>query len=36
VDITVEKKFGGSSGDPKFFEVFETAAVWDEYAIAFA
>jgi hypothetical protein len=36
VDITVEKKFGGSSGDPRFLDVFETPAVWDEYASAFA
>jgi hypothetical protein len=36
VSITVEKKFGGSSGDPRFFQVFETPAVWNEYASAFA
>jgi hypothetical protein len=36
VSISVEKKFGGSSGDPRFFQVFETPAVWNEYATAFA
>lgn len=36
VDITVEKRFGGSSGDPKFGEVFETPQVWNTYASAFA
>lgn len=36
VEITVEKRFGGSSGDPRFFQVFETPAVWHEYASAFA
>jgi hypothetical protein len=36
VEISVEKKFGGSSGDPRFFEVFETSDVWNEYAAAFA
>lgn len=36
VEITVEKAFGGKSGDPKFGEVFDTAAVWNEYALAFA
>ena len=36
VEISVEKRFGGSSGDPRFFQVFETPAVWNEYAIAFA
>ena len=35
VEITVEKKFGGSSGDPRFVDVFDTPAVWDEYASAF-
>lgn len=36
VEITVEKAFGGSSGDPAFGELFESPAVWTEYATAFA
>lgn len=36
VEITVEKKFGGSNGDPRFAQVIETPAVWDQYASAFA
>jgi hypothetical protein len=36
VDITVEKRFGGSGGDPLFIEAFDSAAIWDEYAGAFA
>ncbi|HEY3313200.1 MAG TPA: hypothetical protein VGK00_16290 [Anaerolineales bacterium] len=36
VDVTVEKRFGGSGGDPLFLDTFTTAAVWDEYAGAFA
>ncbi len=36
VEITVEKRFGGSSGDPYFLEGFNTVEVWDEYAGAFA
>jgi hypothetical protein len=36
VEISVEKKFGGSSGDPRFLDVVETPAVWSEYASAFA
>lgn len=36
VDITIEKRFGGSGGDPLFLETFDTPAVWDEYAGAFA
>jgi hypothetical protein len=36
VEITVEKRFGGSSGDPYFLEGFDTLQVWDEYAGAFA
>lgn len=35
VSISVEKKFGGSSGDPRFADVF-TPAIWDDYASAFA
>jgi hypothetical protein len=36
VEITVEKRFGGTAGDPLFEEGFETADVWEEYAGAFA
>jgi hypothetical protein len=36
VEISVEKRFGGSSGDPRFLQVFETPAVWNQYASAFA
>jgi hypothetical protein len=36
VDITIEKRFGGTGGDPLFLETFNTPAVWDEYAGAFA
>jgi hypothetical protein len=36
VEVTVEKRFGGSSGDPLFQEAFDTPAVWEEYAGAFA
>jgi len=36
VEVTVEKRFGGSAGDPNFLEGFETPAVWEEYAGAFA
>jgi hypothetical protein len=36
VDITVEKRFGGTSGDPTFLDGFTTPAVWNEYAGAFA
>jgi hypothetical protein len=36
VEITVEKRFGGSGGDPHFLQTFETPAVWKEYAGAFA
>lgn len=36
VELTVEKRFGGSSGDPKFGEVFETPQIWNTYATAFA
>jgi hypothetical protein len=36
VDITVEKRFGGTSGDPTFLDGFSTPAVWNEYAGAFA
>jgi hypothetical protein len=36
VEITVEKRFGGSDGDPLFVETFTTPAIWNEYAGAFA
>lgn len=36
VDITVEKRFGGSSGDPLFLETFTGPEVWAEYSGAFA
>jgi hypothetical protein len=36
VEITVEKKFGGSAGDPKFIEVFDQPQIWSAYAGAFA
>jgi hypothetical protein len=36
VEITVEKRFGGSGGDPLFLEAFDTPQVWETYAGAFA
>jgi hypothetical protein len=36
VDITVEKRFGGSGGDPTFLDTFDSPAIWDAYAGAFA
>jgi hypothetical protein len=36
VEVTVERAFGGSSGDPKFGELFTGPDVWSEYALAFA
>jgi hypothetical protein len=36
VEITVEKAFGGSNGDPSFKELFEAPSVWSTYATAFA
>jgi hypothetical protein len=36
VEISVEKRFGGSAGDPHFLQTFETPAVWTGYAGAFA
>jgi len=36
VEISVEKKFGGSSGDPRFAHVIENPTVWGAYASAFA
>jgi len=36
VEITVEKAFGGSSGDPTFKQLVPSADIWAEYAEAFA
>jgi hypothetical protein len=36
VELTVEKAFGGSSGDPNFLDQYDTQARWKEYAQAFA
>lgn len=36
VEISVEKSFGGSAGDPTFAQLLPSAAVWNSYASAFA
>lgn len=36
VDLTVERTFGGSNGDPTFLDFFNTAPSWQDYATAFA
>ena len=36
VELTVERAFGGKSGDPKFGELMTTPETWSEYALAFA
>jgi hypothetical protein len=36
VDITVEKRFGGSGGDPTFLDEFTSSTIWSDYAGAFA
>jgi hypothetical protein len=36
VEVTVERAFGGSSGDPTFGQLFSAAETWSEYAEAFA
>jgi hypothetical protein len=36
VDITVEKRFGGSGGDPTFLDEFTSSSVWSDYAGKFA
>jgi hypothetical protein len=36
IEISVEKKFGGSGGDPTFAQVWDDPAIWNEYATAFA
>jgi hypothetical protein len=36
VELTVERAFGGQSGDPTFVELYDTADRWNRYALAFA
>lgn len=36
VELTVERAFGGESGDPVFGEIYDTAEKWNRYALAFA
>lgn len=36
VEITVERAFGGASGDPTFGQLFPAPTMWSEYAEAFA
>jgi len=36
VEISVEKRFGGSAGDPTFAQLITSAGVWNTYASAFA
>lgn len=36
VELTVERAFGGQGGDPKFGEMYDTAGLWSQYALAFA
>ncbi|MGE3106992.1 MAG: hypothetical protein AB7G11_04140 [Phycisphaerales bacterium] len=36
VEVTVEKQFGGKSGDPDFGVMFNKPAIWNRYAAAFA
>jgi hypothetical protein len=36
VSITVQKRFGGSAGDPTFAQIITTPQLWGEYADAFA
>jgi hypothetical protein len=36
VEVTVERAFGGKSGDPAFGELFAAPEPWSEYAGAFA
>ncbi len=36
VELTVERAFGGTNGDPKFVEMFSTPQTWSKYAKAFA
>jgi hypothetical protein len=36
VELTVERAFGGESGDPKFIDTYDTPERWSQYALAFA
>jgi len=36
VSISVQKRFGGSAGDPTFAQIITTPQVWAQYADAFA
>lgn len=36
VELTVERAFGGESGDPKFGEMYDQPEMWSRYALAFA
>ncbi len=36
VELTVERAFGGASGDPKFGEMYDQPEMWSRYALAFA
>src|SRR5690606_13892631 len=36
VEITVERAFGGASGDPTFGQLFPAPTMWSEYVEAFA
>lgn len=36
VELTIERGFGGSSGDPVFGQIFDTPERWSDYALAFA
>lgn len=36
VELTVERSFGGSSGDPNFLDQYPDQHDWKRYALAFA
>ena len=36
VEISVEKQFGGSEGDPTFAHLITSPGVWNSYASAYA
>jgi hypothetical protein len=36
IELAVEKSFGKGGGDPTFAQLITSAAVWNEYASAFA
>jgi hypothetical protein len=36
VELSVERKFGGESGDPTFIDFYPNSVPWNEYASAFA